>query len=392
MNILQRGGMVLLIFITLGRSTFAIEVEGTVVEATDTTASIQSTSETIPNVGDPVEIYFGVAGLKAKATAASGKVREIKGKTIVVAIEKKNAKVVAGMNATMQCSPSRLLLCTLSRGNNPELVLVRDDGLEVKRLTSDPGRDVYAGWSPDGKRIVFSSDNNGRGLFLMDADGGNRKRLTSGPDEGATWSPDGKTIVFTHYIERFVTQLLAIRVDDVVEGRRAVPADDQDAPDLARQKLTDGTTYDAGAAWSPDGKMIAFDSNRSGNGWRVYLMDADGKNVRDLSQSDNPRANVFPAWSPDGKRIAYSDWAPNQTLQIFVIDVDGKNKKQLTKEGIFNTYVAWSPDGKKLAYMSYLTAKSKGSLVIMNPDGTQAKIIGPDQGAGHNGRVAWKPK
>jgi len=117
-------------------------------------------------------------------------------------------------------------------------------------------------------------------------------------------------------------------------------------------------------------------------------MDADGKNVRDLSQSDNPRGNVFPAWSPDGKRIAYSDWASDKTLQIFVIDVDGKNKK----EGIFNTYVAWSPDGKRLAYMQYLTAKSKGSLVLMNPDGTQSKIICPDQGSGHNGRVAWKPQ
>ena len=378
MNVLQRSSIVLLIGIALGRNTFAVEIEGSVVDATETTASIQSASEVVPYVGDPVEIYFSVAGLKGKAPFATGKVSEIKGKTIIVAIEKKKAKVVAGLNATIQCSPSRILLCTLSRSNNPELVLVRDDGLEVKRLTRSPGRDVYAAWSPDGKRIVFASnDEKGRGLFLMDSDGGNLKRLTTGPDEGATWSPDGKTIVFTHYLERYTTQLIAIRVDGQPAGW---------------QELTDGTAYSASAAWASDGKTIAFDSNRSGNGWRVYLMDPDGKNVRDLSQSDNPRGNVFAAWSPDGKRIAFADWVPDQTLQIFVIDRDGKNKKQLTREGIFNTYVAWSPDGQRLAYMSFLTAKSKGSLVLMNPDGTQAKIICRDEGAGHNGRIAWKPK
>jgi Tol biopolymer transport system component len=198
--------------------------------------------------------------------------------------------------------------------------------------------------------------------------------------------------VFTHYIQRFLTQLVAIRVDDVLRGKADAEEVDRQLPGHASQALTDGSAYDASASWSPDGKSIVFDSNRAGNGFRVYSMDPDGKNVRDLSQSDNPRGNVFPTWSPDGKRIAFSDWAPDETLQIFTMDADGKNKKQLTKEGIFNTYVSWSPDGKQLAYMSYLTAKSKGSLVLMNPDGTQAKIICPDQGAGHNGRVAWKPK
>jgi TolB protein len=380
MNALRRSCILLFVGMVLGRNAIAVEIEGTVVEAADTTASVQSTSENIPNVGDPVEIYFAVAGLKGKAAFATGKVSEIKGRTIIVAIEEKKGKVVAGLNATIQCSPSRLLLCTLSRGSNPELVLVRDDGLELKRLTHNPTRDVYAAWSPDGKRIVYASDDqNGRGLFLMDADGRNVKRLTHGPDEGATWSPDGKTIVFTHYVNRSATQLIAIRVDDP-------------APDHARRELTDATAFNASAAWALDGKAIAFDSNRTGAGFRVYRMDPDGKNVRDLSQSDNPRGNTFAAWSPDGKRIAFADWAPDQTLQIFVMDADGKNKKQLTKEGIFNTYVAWSPDGKTLAYMSYLTTASKGSLVLMNPDGTQAKIICRDQGAGHNGRIAWKPK
>src|SRR4029079_9928064 len=143
--------------------------------------------------------------------------------------------------------------------------------------------------------------------------------------------------------------------------------------------------------WSPDGKTIAFDSNRSGS-WRLYLMDPDGRNVRDLSQVDNPGANMYPTWSPDGKHIAYTNSADDGSRQIFVIDVDGKNTKQLTKDGNFNCYAAWSPDGKQIAYMSFESVKSKGSLALMNPDGSEKKIICRDQGVGHNGRPAWKPK
>src|SRR5205085_3410173 len=120
------------------------------------------------------------------------------------------------------------------------------------------------------------------------------------------------------------------------------------------KEMTDGTAYDADPAWSPDGKTIAFASARLGNGFRLFLMNADGANVRDLSQSDNPGGNVFPSWSPDGKRIAFTDWADeDSTRQIFIIDANGQNKKQLTTKGNFNCYAAWSPDGKKIAYMSY---------------------------------------
>jgi TolB protein len=273
----------------------------------------------------------------------------------------------------------------LSRDNDPELVLVRDDGIEMKRLTKKKGRDVYAAWSPDGTKIVFSTtDEDGRGLFVMDSTGGNVRRLTNGNDEGAAWSPDGKTIVYTHYLQRYVTQILAIRLDDSTASKPA--ADGKPA-----QKLTDGTVFEADAAWSPDGKTIAFASARSGN-WRLCLMDPDGKNVRDISQTDNPFGNIYPAWSPDGKRIVYSEGAQDDTLQVFMIDADGKNKKQLTKDGVFNTYTAWSPDGKKLAYMSYSKAGAKGSLMLMNPDGSEQKAICRDQGAGHNGRPAWRPK
>jgi TolB protein len=376
----------------VGRHVFAVEIEGTVVEATETTAKIQSAAEAIPNIGDPVEIYFAVPGVKDKVSAASGKVKEISGKLIVVVIDKKNAKVVAGLNARITASAPRLILCTLMRGGRMKLVLVRDDGIEVKRLTDNISRDTYANWSPDGKKIVFSSsDQNGAGLFVLDSEGGKVKRLTYGTDGGAAWSPNGKTIAFTRYNSRNGGQVLAIHADGTSKAKPAVEGIISPAAEDAVTELTDGSNYDADLAWSPDGTKIVFASDRSGT-FRLYVMDPDGHNVRELTQVNNPGGNAYPAWSPDGKRIAYTNSAPDGSRQIFVIDADGKNTKQLTVNGNFNCYAAWSPDGKKIAYMSFDAVKSKGSLALMNPDGSEQKIICRDQGVGHNGRPAWKPK
>lgn len=293
-------------------------------------------------------------------------------------------------NRTGQESP-RILLCTLMRSGNMKLVLVRDDGTEVKILTDNIPKDTYAAWSPDGKQIVFSSnDLNGSGLFLIDANGENFKRLTRGADSEAAWSPDGKTIVFTRNSGRGFGQLFTIRIERPDSGESTSQAAEHSATKYPVAKLSRGSAWDANAAWSPDGKTMAFDSDRSGS-WRLYLMDADGGNVRDLSRSDNPGANMYPTWSPDGKRIAYTNSVDDGTRQLFAIDVDGKNKQQLTKSGDFNCYAAWSRDGKTIAYMSFPTRASKGDLVLMNPDGSKPQIICRNQGVGHNGRPAWKP-
>jgi TolB protein len=271
-------------------------------------------------------------------------------------------------------------------------VIVNEDGGEVKTLTDNQSQDVYPAWSPKGDKIVFASrEASAHGLFLIDPESGKLDRLTYGADEGPAWSPDGKTIVFTRHLSGRITQLRTIQVDETDRNKPDATKDEAPRKSRGSKKLIGGTSYEADAAWSPDGKTIAFASDRSGV-FRLYLMDADGKNVRDLTKTDNPGGNAYPAWSPDGKQIAFTNSTDNGTRQIFVIDVDGKNKKQLTSGNDFSCYAAWSPDGKKIAYMSFPTRTSKGDLVLMNPDGSEPKVICRDQGAGHNGRPAWKPQ
>jgi TolB protein len=287
---------------------------------------------------------------------------------------------------------SQVIMYTSRRDGVVQIVLVKDDGTEVKRLTHNKAHNTYPAWSPDGTRIVFTSrDSMGSGLFLIDADGENLQHFTHGNDNSATWSPDGKYIVYSRFVARGKTKLLKIGLNDSSEADAGADAQATTTTVHVVKELTDGSHWDADPAWSPDGKRIAFASDRSGS-WRLYVMDADGRNAFDRSQTDNSGGNVYPAWSPDGRQIAYTESVRDGTRQIFVIDSIGRNKKQLTKEGDFNCYAAWSPDGKKIAYMSFETRQSKGNLSVMNPDGSDQKVIVRDAGAGHNGRPAWKPK
>ncbi|MBU7016414.1 MAG: PD40 domain-containing protein, partial [Theionarchaea archaeon] len=78
--------------------------------------------------------------------------------------------------------------------------------------------------------------------------------------------------------------------------------------------------------WSPDGKKIAFCSEKSGN-WEIYVIDADGSNQVNLT--NNPAHDMDPTWSPDGQKIAFdSDRDGNK--EIYVMNADGSSAVNLT--------------------------------------------------------------
>jgi Tol biopolymer transport system component len=160
-----------------------------------------------------------------------------------------------------------------------------------------------------------------------------------------------------------------------------------DATGGEAKQLGDGDGWDP--AWSPDGKKIAFTSFRDGDGFRLYVMDADGGNVKKLTDNANPNGFVYPAWSPDSKKIAWSD-STDDGLDIFVVDADGKNSKRLTKLGGHTTYAAWSPDGKSIAF--YHTKEGKGAFRLMDADGGNLRVLLKDEEAVEGGRPAWRPK
>ena len=101
------------------------------------------------------------------------------------------------------------------------------------------------------------------------------------------------------------------------------------------------------SSWSPDGRRLVCDSNRAGKTTSLFVMDADGGNVAQLTRG--PGSDETPAWSPDGKRFAYvSDRSGH--AEIWLVDADGKNPRQLTRHGGEAIHPHWSPDGRRVIY------------------------------------------
>lgn len=222
------------------------------------------------------------------------------------------------------------------RDGNPELYVMDADGGNRTRLTKHRADDRSPTWSPDGKKIAFVSNRNQGYLqiWVMDADGRNPIRLTDGFwDERPDWSPDGKRIAYD-VIPNPKERALWTRVIFVM-----------DADGMNNKRLTnqDG----ASPSWSPDGSKIAFESSRADRSSEIYVMEANGRNQKRLTYDFGD--NRDPTWSPDGRYIAYIGNWDIVSWNIHVIDSDGKNQRILTKKG-WDQDPTWSPDSESIAF------------------------------------------
>jgi Tol biopolymer transport system component len=135
------------------------------------------------------------------------------------------------------------------------------------------------------------------------------------------------------------------------------------------RQLTSSTATNVRPAWSPDGKSIAFQSNRDGP-YHIYLMNSDGSNLRQLTNGDND--DRHPNWSPDGKTIAV-DTGDQVKREIALIDVGSKNRTQVTKLGMTAQFPSFSPDGKTIAF--YLYNLGTMDLWTVGRDGSNAAAV-----------------
>ena len=242
----------------------------------------------------------------------------------------------------------RRILFVSNRDGNHEIYVMEPDGSNPQRLTYTPGEGIGSfgpRLSPDGKRIAFTSsrDTNSKKrwenmeIYVMDADGANVQRLTRTPGKhrgswAGNWSPDGKRIAFTSDLE-------------IKKGNREIYVMDADGSN--EQQLTHATGKGRGSfgpRWSPDGKKIAFNSDRDGN-LEIYAMDADGSNVKRLT--NNKSGDWHPNWSPDGKRILFHSERDGtsknrfENFELYLMDADGSNVKRLTFNKKFDGHPNW---------------------------------------------------
>lgn len=219
-----------------------------------------------------------------------------------------------------------------------DIYVMRSDGSDVRRLTDltalGLGGAHFANWSPDGQQVVFNSFFGGqprRDIYVVNIDGSGLVNLTNHPadDTRADWSPDGRTIAFTSNRDGD-NEIFLINSDGSGEPTQ----------------LTDNTSGDANPEWSPNGLHIAFASNRGGSE-DLYVMNADGTGQTRLGGPLGVRGTK-PSWSPDGRKIAFhrNVLGPDgrQHLQVFTMNADGTNVKRVTEPAGagFNGFPSWA--------------------------------------------------
>jgi len=205
------------------------------------------------------------------------------------------AQDLAKATGASSIGPSRIQAIAFARGRgtvlgDTRLEIFVDDRHSKKPRSLTEG--VDPDWSPDGAHIIFA-DTSGNGprtdVFIINADGSNRKQLTR------------------------------------MEA-------DNDA---------------ATPSWSPDGRKIAFTmASRSNKPSQIYLVDPDGTNLRIVTNGFMPR------WSPDGRRLIFVRGSKHNRSSIWVTNTDGSGAQQIVDDSSMSGFPRWSPDGARIVFSS----------------------------------------
>jgi len=220
------------------------------------------------------------------------------------------------------------------------------DGGNQHSVTSGQGVNTQPSWSPDGKRIAFAGFGAKRGLAVIRAGGGAPRRLThtgSGVfDVAPAWSPDARSIAFTRIVVK----------TDVEHEQEAIYVIRANGTGLKKLIVGGGDP-----AWSPDGKRIVYTSIRDYNGRtcfqectrssEIYVANADGSKPRRLTWTKAD--DQSPTWSPDGRSIAFvSDRSDPEShaYEIYVMSAAGRGLHRITTGREWSTEPAWRPTGR----------------------------------------------
>ncbi len=243
----------------------------------------------------------------------------------------------------------------LSDDTGEYIYTMNPDGTQLTQIAG-PLSTAWLSWKPDGTRLAFDQrlSDGSEELDVMNADGTGTARIASATANHMSWSPDGTRIAFVSG-----------------EGRvKVVNADSSGMRELVDPGANCGVDR---VAWSPDSSKVAFAKEcTSGGQTGIYTITLkDGAVVRLLSGVDSGEGNVEPgnadsyvglSWSPDSTRIVFASFTPDGAATVYLMNADGSNLRSLTN----GTEPVWSPEGKTIALLA------NGTIEYVTPAGEPA--------------------
>jgi TolB protein len=216
------------------------------------------------------------------------------------------------------------LLYTSYRSGAPDLFYLARGAKRSKTLVDRPQPKYRAVYSPKGDKIaVVMAKGANTDIFISDRKGRKLRRLPESPaiDVSPTWSPDGTQLAFMS--DRSGSP--QIHIHEFKSGQT--------------RRLTFRGDYNASPAWSPTGEWIVF-SARTGTNFDLYLISPDSGYTTPLVV--HPRGDEEPTWSPDGRKVAFVS-SRRGAKEVYTVDLDGSNLRRLTPGFGSCTAPAWSP-------------------------------------------------
>jgi Tol biopolymer transport system component len=228
-----------------------------------------------------------------------------------------------------------------------------ENGDDLTRITNSLVNEFQPAFSPDGQRIVFTSNQTGDNeIYVMNSDGTEQTRLTSNAarDARPAFSPDGERIAFTSNRDSD-DEIYVMDAKDEVNNDTGAPGPDGNGDNL--KPLTSNIVPDTHANFSPDGREVAFISRASVGNDEIYVVSSDGSGVS-RRLTNNPATDEFPVFSPDGTKVAFASRrdsiAPQVNDEIYVMDAadsdgdgEGDNLTRITNNPASDSKPDWGP-------------------------------------------------
>ena len=199
----------------------------------------------------------------------------------------------------------------------------------------------HLNFSRDGKRMIYVQTNNQSNIHGADFD-----LKTLKPTREPSWITEGDREIARAELapdgSRFVLRVIKRTQEDIV----TVSRDGRDWRDV-----TDDASFERYVRWSPDSRQLAFGSDRGQEGGNIWISNADGTNLRQITFPDERHPGYgFPVWSPDGKRLSINGNSTTYILDLTKNWNEQKPQPLADAQGVTG-FVCWdwSPDGKKLA-------------------------------------------